>query len=80
MIQSLTLTDSNTFHFKEPLQASEVLYKDSMLYFDDNRKWKERFVVVRADYSLELHDSQEVCKCYLSSSPCKSCFFDRTCS
>ncbi|XP_073732457.1 protein Niban 1 [Misgurnus anguillicaudatus] len=44
---------------KEPPQASEVLYKDSMLYFDDNRKWKERFVVVRADYSLELHDSQE---------------------
>ncbi|KAK7159012.1 hypothetical protein R3I94_005372 [Phoxinus phoxinus] len=44
---------------KEPPQASEVLYKDSMLYFDDNRKWRERFVVVRADYSLELHDSQE---------------------
>ncbi|XP_067218023.1 protein Niban 1 [Chanodichthys erythropterus] len=44
---------------KEPSQASEVLYKDSMLYFDDNRKWRERFVVVRADYSLELHDSQE---------------------
>ncbi|KAK2901098.1 hypothetical protein Q8A67_009213 [Cirrhinus molitorella] len=43
---------------KEPLQASEVLYKDSMLFFDD-RKWRERFVVVRADYSLELHDSQE---------------------
>ncbi|CAM4593748.1 unnamed protein product [Leuciscus chuanchicus] len=44
---------------KEPPQASEVLYKDSMLYFEDNRRWKERFVVVRADYSLELHDSQE---------------------
>ncbi|XP_051989482.1 protein Niban 1-like [Xyrauchen texanus] len=44
---------------KEPLQATEVLYKDSMLYFDDNRKWRERFVVVCADYSLELHDSQE---------------------
>ncbi|XP_026062263.1 protein Niban-like [Carassius auratus] len=44
---------------KESPQASEVLYKDSMLYFDDNRKWKERFVVVRADHSLELHDSQE---------------------
>ncbi|XP_051770864.1 protein Niban 1-like [Ctenopharyngodon idella] len=44
---------------KEPPQASEVLYKDSMLYFDDNRKWRERFVVVCADYSLELHDSQE---------------------
>lgn len=44
---------------KESLQASEVLYKDNMLYFDDNRKWRERFVVVRADYSLELHDSLE---------------------
>ncbi|XP_067310020.1 protein Niban 1 [Pseudorasbora parva] len=44
---------------KEPPQASEVLYKDSMLYFDENRKWRERFVVVCADYSLELHDSQE---------------------
>ncbi|ROL44749.1 Protein Niban [Anabarilius grahami] len=57
--KSLTLTDSSMFHFKEPPQASEVLYKDSMLYFDDNRKWRERFVVVRADYSLDLHDSQE---------------------
>ncbi|XP_026139428.1 protein Niban-like [Carassius auratus] len=44
---------------KEPLQASEVLYTDNVLYFDDNRKWRERFVVVRADYSLELHDNQE---------------------
>ncbi|XP_042574118.1 protein Niban 1-like [Cyprinus carpio] len=44
---------------KEAPQASEVLYEDSMLYFDDNRKWKERFVVVRVDHSLELHDSQE---------------------
>ncbi|XP_689912.4 protein Niban 1 [Danio rerio] len=44
---------------KVPPEASEVLYKDSMLYFDDNRKWRERLVVVRADYSLELHDSQE---------------------
>uniref|UniRef100_A0A672MPP6 Protein Niban-like n=1 Tax=Sinocyclocheilus grahami TaxID=75366 RepID=A0A672MPP6_SINGR len=44
---------------KESPQASEVLYNDSVLYFDDNRKWRERFVVVRADHSLELHDSQE---------------------
>uniref|UniRef100_A0A671P1I2 Protein Niban-like n=1 Tax=Sinocyclocheilus anshuiensis TaxID=1608454 RepID=A0A671P1I2_9TELE len=44
---------------KESPHASEVLYKDSVLYFDDNRKWRERFVVVRADHSLELHDSQE---------------------
>ncbi|XP_036421218.1 protein Niban 1 [Colossoma macropomum] len=44
---------------KEPPQASVVVYKDSLQHFDDSRKWKERFVVVRADYSLELHDSQE---------------------
>ncbi|XP_017581182.2 protein Niban 1 [Pygocentrus nattereri] len=44
---------------KEPPQASVVVYKDSLQHFDDSKKWKERFVVVRADYSLELHDSQE---------------------
>ncbi|XP_017346878.1 protein Niban 1 [Ictalurus punctatus] len=44
---------------KEPPQASDLVYKDSVLYFDDSKKWKERFVTVRADYSLELHDSQE---------------------
>lgn len=37
-----------------------MVYKDSILYFDDSKKWKERFAIVRADYSLELHDSQEV--------------------
>ncbi|XP_072547509.1 protein Niban 1 [Salminus brasiliensis] len=45
---------------KESPQGSAVVYKDSVLHFDDSRKWKERFVVVRADYSLELHDSQEI--------------------
>lgn len=45
---------------QESLEASEVLYKDSMVHFDDNRKWRERFVVIRTDYSLELHDSLEV--------------------
>ncbi|KAG7321684.1 hypothetical protein KOW79_014542 [Hemibagrus wyckioides] len=44
---------------KEPPQASDLVYKDSILYFDDSKKWKERFATVRADYSLELHDSQE---------------------
>ncbi|XP_062872662.1 protein Niban 1 [Trichomycterus rosablanca] len=44
---------------KDPPQASELIYKEKVLHFDDSRKWKERFVVVRADYSLELHDSQE---------------------
>ncbi|XP_060744115.1 protein Niban 1 [Tachysurus vachellii] len=44
---------------KEPQQASDLVYKDSILYFDDSKKWKERFATVRADYSVELHDSQE---------------------
>ncbi|XP_056597287.1 protein Niban 1 [Triplophysa dalaica] len=44
---------------KESLEALEVLYKDSMVHFEDNRKWRERFVVIRTDYSLELHDSLE---------------------
>ncbi|KAI7809888.1 putative protein Niban-like, partial [Triplophysa rosa] len=52
-------SQDNLLKQKESLQASEVLYKDSMLHFDDNRKWRERFVVVRTDYSLELHDSLE---------------------
>ncbi|XP_066517988.1 protein Niban 1 [Hoplias malabaricus] len=44
---------------KEPPESSVVVYKDSVLHYDDSRKWKERFAVVRADYSLELHDSLE---------------------
>ncbi|KAF7700256.1 protein Niban 1 [Silurus meridionalis] len=44
---------------KEPPQASDLVYKDSVLHFDDSKKWKERCVTVRADYSVELHDSQE---------------------
>ncbi|XP_060800262.1 protein Niban 1 [Neoarius graeffei] len=44
---------------KEPQQASDLVFKDSVLHFDDSKKWKERFAIVRADYSVELHDSQE---------------------
>uniref|UniRef100_A0A8C9V285 Protein Niban-like n=1 Tax=Scleropages formosus TaxID=113540 RepID=A0A8C9V285_SCLFO len=42
-----------------PSEDSEVLYKENVLYFDDSRKWKERYLVVRANYSLECHDSSE---------------------
>ncbi|KAG7487566.1 hypothetical protein MATL_G00024960 [Megalops atlanticus] len=44
---------------REPPKPAEVLYEENVLYFDDTRKWKERFVVVRANYSLECHDSYE---------------------
>lgn len=45
---------------QEPPKATETLYSEKVLFFDDTRKWKERFVVVRGDYSLECHDSYEV--------------------
>ncbi|KAK2863845.1 hypothetical protein Q7C36_002999 [Tachysurus vachellii] len=44
---------------RDPLQEAEVVYQEPVLYFCDNRKWKERFVVVRANYSLECHESYE---------------------
>ncbi|KAJ8384514.1 hypothetical protein AAFF_G00204290 [Aldrovandia affinis] len=44
---------------REPPKPAEVLYEENVLHFDDTRKWKERFVVVRANYSLECHDSYE---------------------
>ncbi|KAJ8274457.1 hypothetical protein COCON_G00090820 [Conger conger] len=44
---------------RAPPENAEILYEESVLYLDDSRKWKERFVVVRANYSLECHDSNE---------------------
>ncbi|KAL7872022.1 hypothetical protein SRHO_G00070050 [Serrasalmus rhombeus] len=44
---------------REPPEAAEVFYEDHMLSFDDNRKWKDRYAVVRANYSLECHESYE---------------------
>ncbi|KAJ8409491.1 hypothetical protein AAFF_G00228920 [Aldrovandia affinis] len=44
---------------REPPEDGEILYEEGVLYFDYSRKWKERFVVVRANYSLECHDSSE---------------------
>lgn len=39
---------------------AEVLHKGDAFYFDDSRKWKERYVVVRANYCLDCHDSLQV--------------------
>ncbi|XP_053345172.1 protein Niban 1a [Clarias gariepinus] len=40
-------------------EEAVVVYQESVLCFYDNKKWKERFVVVRASYSLECHESYE---------------------
>lgn len=44
---------------REAPEVGEVLYEEGVLYFDETRKWKERYVVVRANYCLECHDSLE---------------------
>ncbi|XP_059197796.1 protein Niban 1a [Centropristis striata] len=44
---------------KEAPEEGEVLYEEGVLYFDETRKWKDRYVVVRANYCLECHDSLE---------------------
>uniref|UniRef100_A0A8D3C1I9 Niban apoptosis regulator 1a n=1 Tax=Scophthalmus maximus TaxID=52904 RepID=A0A8D3C1I9_SCOMX len=40
-------------------QEGAVLYEEAVLYFDDTRKWRDRYVVVRANYCLECHESLE---------------------
>ncbi|XP_072290441.1 protein Niban 1-like, partial [Eucyclogobius newberryi] len=44
---------------RAPPAGGEVLYEDAVLYFDESRKWRERYIVVRANYSLECHESLE---------------------
>ncbi|MBN3302326.1 NIBAN protein, partial [Amia calva] len=45
---------------REPLEPGKPLYEEHMLhYIDEIKKWKERFVVVRANYSIECHDNYE---------------------
>ncbi|CAL8306654.1 unnamed protein product [Lota lota] len=44
---------------REAPEAGEVLYENAVYHFDETRKWKERYVVVRANYCLECHDSLE---------------------
>ncbi|XP_073332786.1 protein Niban 1-like [Pagrus major] len=44
---------------REAPQEAEVLYEDAVLFFDETRKWRDRYLVVRANYCLECHDSLE---------------------
>lgn len=36
------------------------MYEENLLFFDETRKWRDRYVVVRANHCLECHDSLEV--------------------
>ncbi|KAM4738541.1 protein Niban 1a [Anableps anableps] len=42
---------------KDAPEEAIVLYEDGVWYFDETRKWKERYIVVRANYCLECHES-----------------------
>ncbi|XP_039984388.1 protein Niban 1a [Xiphias gladius] len=44
---------------REAPEEAEVLYEEVVLYFDDTRKWRERYMVARANYCLECHESLE---------------------
>ncbi|XP_010870795.3 protein Niban 1a [Esox lucius] len=51
---------------KAPPKSGKVLYEEHVLLFDDTRKWKPRYMVARANYSLECHDSIET---FIKGSP-----------
>ncbi|KAK5603990.1 hypothetical protein CRENBAI_024894 [Crenichthys baileyi] len=51
---------------KEAPEEGIVLYEEGVCYFDEARKWKERYVVVRANYCLECHESL---KSYVKGAP-----------
>lgn len=48
------------YRVQEAPEEAEVLYEEGLFYFDETRKWRERYVVVRANYCLECHDGLEV--------------------
>ncbi|XP_051952020.1 protein Niban 1-like isoform X2 [Xyrauchen texanus] len=51
---------------QRPLEEGHVLFEENVLYFDESRKWKNRFVVVRASYVIECHESY---KTYMKGAP-----------
>ncbi|KAL4635071.1 protein Niban [Arapaima gigas] len=58
-VEQHSLNQTQLLKQRELPEIAGILYGKNMLHFDDTRKWKERFVVVRADYSLECHNSYE---------------------
>ncbi|XP_056211854.1 protein Niban 1 [Falco biarmicus] len=45
---------------KPPLEAGTVLYEAELLHFaEDLKKWKDRYVVIRNDYTVDCFESKE---------------------
>ncbi|XP_073672886.1 protein Niban 1a [Garra rufa] len=38
-------------------EPGKVLYEENVRYFVDDRKWKDRYIVIRANYVLECYES-----------------------
>lgn len=60
MKPSCRLRCNSVFRHQAAPEESIVLYEDGLWYFDETRKWRERYVVVRANYCLECHESLQV--------------------
>lgn len=45
---------------QNPLEPGTVLYEENVMFFEDGKRWKHRFLVVRANYILECHKSYKV--------------------
>ncbi|CAM4689800.1 unnamed protein product [Leuciscus chuanchicus] len=51
---------------RAPPESGKVMYEEFVRYFDDGRKWKERYIVMRACNVLECHESY---KAYVKGAP-----------
>jgi len=52
---------STNYHIiQAPPESGKVLYEETVRYFDDGRKWKDRFIVIRACHVMECHESYKV--------------------
>lgn len=41
-------------------ESGKVMYEETVRYFDNGRKWKERYIVMRACHVMECHESYKV--------------------
>ncbi len=53
--------DSLCFFTQATPEPGRVLYEENVQCFDDSsRKWKDRYIVIRANYVLECYESYKV--------------------
>ncbi len=61
MIISSSEIDSLYLFTQATPEPGKVLYEENVQCFDDSsRKWKDRYIVIRANYVLECYESYKV--------------------